>query len=83
MLAKIVDQVNKKITGEVSEPEFEIKNINKGVQTEISGIRKKIYDVKQAVERTKIDSPIGNREKSIHELEYTINQTSNTIKQIR
>ena len=83
MLAKIVDQVNKKITGDVSEPEFEIKNINKGVQTEISGIRKKIYDVKQAVERTKIDSPIGNTKKSIDELESRINQTSNTIKQIR
>ena len=42
MLAKIVDQVNKKVTVDVSEPEFEIKNLNKGVQTEISGIRTKI-----------------------------------------
>lgn len=83
MLAKIVDQVNKKITGDVSEPEFEIKNINKGVQTEISGIQKKIKDVKPTIERTNFETPISNTKMGIHELETRINQTSNSIKQIR
>ena len=83
MLAKIVDQVNKKISGDVSEPEFEIKNINKGVQTEISGIQTKIKDVKPTIERTKFETPIRNTEMGFHELETRINQTANSIKQIR